>query len=190
MRHKLWWYRCPILYRHTYVTFTMVSQNLHDLLHITFILFASACTTYVSTLLVFSSDTDSLHLLHFVLIICAWRQSVPSNDVLIWDLIHNSITFRQCYYPKYTVGCLVFTIPRVSYFWAPSNPCHLSKIFLFKRQSLQLWKSHTWWRLSLCVTYKNFVIISYCLSYVCVSITWKHIYVFTYWRNYFWQCIL
>ena len=60
----------------TFVTL-LVSQKFHDLntpsqkFHITFILFASICNAYVYTRLVFSSDTDFLHLLHYALIIFA-----------------------------------------------------------------------------------------------------------------------
>ena len=52
-------------------------HNLSQKLPITFILFASMCTTHVSTWLVFSSDIGSLHLLQFALITCTRRQSIP-----------------------------------------------------------------------------------------------------------------
>ena len=122
----------------------LVAQKFHDpntpskKLHITFILFASMCTTYISTWLVLSSNKDSLHLLHFALIVCAWRQSTPSNAVPIQDLTHDNIMFMWCLKPKYTVGCLVFTIPLGSYFWEQLNLRLLSDKFLFKRQPLQL----------------------------------------------------
>ena len=64
----------PILfYIHQKVTHMIVSQKFHELLQklrIAFILFVSMCTTHVSTWLVFSIETDYLHLLHFALIIC------------------------------------------------------------------------------------------------------------------------
>ena len=68
------------------------------------------CTTNVSTWLVFPSGPDSWHLLHFALIICAGKQSPPSNDVPIQDFTNETIKFKRCLLPKFTVGYLVFTI--------------------------------------------------------------------------------
>ena len=97
------------------------------------------CATYVSKWLIFSSDTDSLYLLHFALIIFDLRQSYLSN-VPIQDLTHDAVMFRR-FYHKCTVSCLVFTISLGRYFWESLNLCSLSSIFLLKGQPLQLQKA-------------------------------------------------
>ena len=79
--------------------------------HIILALFTSMQTKYISKRIVFKRDTDSLHLLHFALTIWASRRSNLQNVVPIRGLSHDTIMSRWCLYSKYTVGCLVFTIP-------------------------------------------------------------------------------
>ena len=81
-------------------------NTLSQVLHSTFVLFASMFTRYVSTWLVFSSDIAFLHFLHFAWIICTRMQSTPSNVMHMQDLKHDTIMFRRCLYHKYSVGCL------------------------------------------------------------------------------------
>ena len=59
------------------------------------------CVPHVSTWLGLSSDTDSLH---FALIICAQRQSTPSNVITITDLTHDTIRFRWYLLPQIHYG--------------------------------------------------------------------------------------
>ena len=55
------------------------------------------CVPHVFTWLGLSSDTDSLH---FALIICAQRQSIPSNVITITDLTHDTMRFRWYLLPQ------------------------------------------------------------------------------------------
>lgn len=75
-------YWCHLFYHHPQVTYMMVSETFHDpvspaqKIHIRFILFAFTCSTYVSTWLVFSNDTDSLCLLYLL-----WFSLTEGNHI-------------------------------------------------------------------------------------------------------------